>query len=229
MILILSGLLDEAGLAWKSKFPAGSAFMLKPDNFSTGDICVFAEEIESSYIMLEGTRINMKDIRGVLSLTQSYLPDEFIQFESDTKTYAASEINALMIFVLHQLKCKMINPPSVNSFSGPGWQFEDWYRIALSNKIPCLPFVRNNNKHQTFSESYKIHSIDCVEDNVVNSNSAQLSDYTQKLKRASKLAYLNASFLENANGEFYFNGVNLIPNVLDEKLNSQITEYFNHA
>lgn len=229
MILILSGLLDEAGLAWKSKFPAGSAFVLKPNYFSTGDICVFAEEIESSYMMLEGARINMKDISGVLSLTQSYLPDEFIQFENDTKTYAASEINALMVFLLHQLKCKMINPPSVNSFSGPGWQFEDWYRIALNNKIPCLPFVRKNNQHQTFSESYKIHSIDCVGENVDNSTIPQLSDYTKKLKRASKLTYLNASFLENANGEFYFNGVNLIPNTSDEKLNSQIIEYFSHA
>jgi hypothetical protein len=226
MILIISGLLDNAGLLWKNSFPKRSAFIITPADFSRKLIAIYPNDIAKSYIQNGKTIVPLNKITGILALTQSFFSEEFIQFNEDSKEFAASEVNALLSYVLHTIPCKKINSPSFLSFNGPAWRYERWYRLALETGIPCLPLkTKNGSISINPSKTAKIYEVKCLNNKVLNTVPIILKRYALKLQNEMKLNYCAISFIETTKSKYYFSDINVIPNVKDQIVKEKVVNY----
>ncbi len=228
MILVISGLLDESGLSWRKALPRRSAFIVNPRDFSGGGIVIRPNEVGSSRIRSGKNLIKLSDITGVLALTHAFMPEEFLQFGEDTKAYAASEVNALLSYVLHTVGGKKINPPSAMSFNGPLWSYAQWYRFALQQGIPCLPCDESESAGAG-SPRETVHEVKCLSGEVLNPDVPCLCDYTSRLQRAAGLNFISATFIRKPDGRYCFGHINTIPDPHDATVRDAVARYLLHG
>ncbi len=226
MILILCGLIDEAGPAWKDAFPAGSAFVFTPADICKGGIAVYLNDASRSRMMCQGAAIPLKSISGVLALTTGFMPEEFIHFDRQSNHYAAAETNALISYLLQLLPCRKINPPSVTNFAGPPWERAHWHRLARSRGIPCLSHrTKNGAPRSAVSTTANFVRVHCLDGKVIETGASQLNEAALELECAAKLNYLCALFASDDSGEFRFASASTIPDVSNLKIRKAVVRY----
>jgi len=226
MILIVSGLIDGSGPLWKKAFPKGAAFIVNPLDFSRGGTAIYPDCEGDSRIRSGRSVVRLSEVTGVLTLTQAFLPEEFVQFDQDTRAYAAAEANALLSHILHSLRCRKINAPSHSGLGGPFRYHEQWYRMAMRVGVPCPPHVtRNGHSKDSYTLPADSVNLICLDGSVINEAPQHLTDYALKLQSESGLNYLSVRFSRNHSGEYFFSHAAQVPDAKDREVREAVVRY----
>jgi hypothetical protein len=126
MIAVLASRLDSEAASlireWRS---AGAALLSAEDLTRPGWIFDPLRTNEGS-VVVSGTRVDVSDIRAVLTRRPAVFKEELSQIDPADRQYVASETNAFLVAWLSALHCKVVNRPTTRSLCGPAWDSLHW-------------------------------------------------------------------------------------------------------
>ena len=81
-------------------------------------------------------------LRGVLVRLAAVCGSDLPHIVAEDRAYVAAEMTAFLASWLTELRCPVVNRPSPNCLSGPGWRLEEWARAAVRLGIPVAKVRR---------------------------------------------------------------------------------------
>lgn len=91
------------------------------------------------------------DVSAVLTRTQRAWPSDLPHIDQEDREYVATEMTAFLSALLNELACPLFNRPTANSWWGPPWTREHWWRAASREGFPVC-----TNPHDLCAESQTV-------------------------------------------------------------------------
>lgn len=76
------------------------------------------------------------DVSAVLTRTQRAWRSDLLHIDPEDREYVAAEMTAFLAALLNELPCPLFNRPTANSWWGPSWTQEHWWRAASKEGFP---------------------------------------------------------------------------------------------
>ena len=228
MVLIITNIIDENAPVLLKKFPAGEATLITSRELSNTLLSINVSHFENLRIRIDGNELSVKDIKGVITLIPSIMPQELIHIEKKDRNYVCSEMNAFLIYFLSELKCIKVNEPSCNCLSGFNYDMVYWSYLAESLSIPVFPYRLKNN-HLTvsyFNNNCKTIRMAGVGKEINNANDNDCCRYFSALKSKIDLSYLSASFITEDEKHYRLANVSTLPDITLPSMQDAIVNYF---
>jgi hypothetical protein len=153
--------------------------------------------------VIEGRSVTSSEITGVLTRL-SHVPErEPVWISREDRAYVAAEMTAFLRSWLSGLECPVLNPPTSNCLSGPGWRQEQAMYVAARLGIPVRPVGWRIEPSADIPENGSAQpgiSVTAVGDRCVGSPDRTLSAWTQRLATAARVDLLAARFEETEAG-----------------------------
>lgn len=83
-----------------------------------------------SVAVIGGQRVRAAEIGGVLVRLPYIAVDELSHIVPGDRSYVAQEMTAFLTAWLAELRCPVVNRPTAECLSGPGWSPEQWLHVA---------------------------------------------------------------------------------------------------
>jgi len=139
VLAIVAGRRDEKARHLAERWASLSAAVLTCEDLSTAGWRHFPGDPDRSEVVIDGQSVAACEITGVLTRL-SYVPErELRRIVAEDVKYAAVEMTAFLRSWLFGLKCPVLNRPTANCLSGPGWRHEQWVYAAARLGIPVQP------------------------------------------------------------------------------------------
>ena len=137
MLLVIASRTDAAAAAFAQQRKSLGFMRLTPN-----DICQEGWSWDSE-LRLEGKSggryWSSSELAGVLMRIPSVVPDELLSIANEDAAYVAAELNAFLLAFLTSLSCPVLNAPTAQALSGPGWGAEQWQFAAAASGFRVEP------------------------------------------------------------------------------------------
>jgi hypothetical protein len=228
MILIVASSLDDRASELLGRFQGTDAALLTPRDLSVSGISVNTQSISSGSLVADTRSIRIDRIGGIVTLIPFVQPDELVHITADDRAYVAREMTAFLTFVLAEISCAKLNPPTATCLSGPAWHQEHWVTLARRLEIPVNPRRRASPPGDTADDGCDPPAarVTVVGRQVVGSDDRGLQAYSQRLAHAASLNLLQVTFTRPTDGQYRFRSATQFPDVTENRVAAAITSHF---
>ena len=225
MILIVTSELDSVAPEAAAKWPECPAATLTPRDLCTKGWCIETEDFDNGRIVANGAVTLVRQITGVVTLLQCVSDYELFRIEEVDRKYAASEINAFLVYFLSRLTCRVLNRPSAYCLSGPSWHPTQWVWACRRAGIPAeaapacaAPVVAKPRSEPEFCRSVSIVGDSCLGgDSPYSANVAQLAKF-------ARVEFLTARFTMDGKDEV-LRSISTVPDLKDKAIARAVHEH----
>ncbi len=227
MILVVASIADALAPNLVSQFHGEAALLTSLDLSIEGTSLSF-HSFDDGTLVAQGKEFPVRSISGVVSLTGSFYPQELVQISASDREYVCREMNAFMIWLLSQLRCPMLNRPSVNCFSGPMRKMEAWAALARQADIPIAPLRRDNlgRTNPLLDKETKWEHVTIIGREFVGTENEELRDYATRLANCADLDLLSVVFSKDGSRGFEFRNASPFPDLSSENTLKAIPHFF---
>jgi hypothetical protein len=162
------------------------------------------------------------DITGVLNLLPYVCEEELVTIESDDRAYVSAEVTALLFYFLNALTCPIVNRPTAECLTGPGWRHEQWALACRRVGIPTRRISGVCGLAQTPVESEPIRSVAVLGNEFVEGQDLSHAARVFELAELACVTFLRVNFT----GEGCFHSVQLTPQLHCQHHQSALTRFF---
>ena len=226
MILVVASALDDAARQLVAGWSALDALLLTP-----GDLCaegwhVETEDFEAGRLVVDGARVPIRQVSGVLTLLTRVADWELVSIEDTDRAYAASEINAFLFYFLSRIRCPVLNRPSAYCLAGPSWRDAQWMlacrQVGFTTAGPLRTAV-SGLPASCPSPEFACRSIVGREAVGVKGTTD-----TRRLLRLAELARVNHLTVRSAteDPDAPVQSIGLVPDVRDPRLRHALENFF---
>ena len=233
MILVISNIANETAPAWVNTFPAGAVFLVTGSDFNRSfKAAISVNEFYSSSLTLNGTKIKLSNLDGVIVTISGFSPVEFYYIDPEDRQYVCAEVNSFVNYFLSELKCKKLNPPGRKSFSGLSHHKIEWAKIACNLGIPVEPFRALNGQYEYPEMNNDSTLIPCtiIGDEIMEKESDEkVHSYVRKLSKTFSLPYLRCHFSTKNNRKFRLMNIDSLPDISKPEYQQAMLNYFQYT
>ena len=229
MILIVASELDSVAHETAAKWPGCSAAILTPRDLCTKGWRIETQDFENGSIVVNGVVAPVQQVTGVVTLLQLVSHYELFRINEADRKYAASEINAFLMYFLSRLKCRVLNRPSAYCLSGPSWHPTQWMWACRRAGVPVetssaysAPLVGGPEMEPKCCRSVSIVGNACLGDGSPHSASVAL------LAKFARVEFLAARFTMGVKGEV-LHSISTVPDLRDETISKAVYEHLMDA
>ena len=227
---MISNIANEAAPAWVNSFRAGAVSLITASDFNLSfKAGIFVNKFFSSSLILNGCKINLNEISGVITTVPAFSPIEFYYINPADRDYVCTEVNSFVNYLLSELKCKKINPPTRRSFGGLSFQKIEWVKIAHKLNIPVQSFILKNGKYEYPEKKKEFKTLSCtiINNKIMESDvNERIHKYVGLLAKEFSLPYLTCYF-STTGRNFHLLDINSIPDISIPLHRDAIIDYFN--
>jgi hypothetical protein len=228
-LILLASERDEQARAFATRYAKDGLRVLVPADLSRPGWCWRSVDPLGSVALINAERLSSRDIDGVITRLPWVLECDLPGIRAGEQEYAAAEINAFLLAWLVSLRCPLLNRPSAQCLSGPGWRAQMWVRKAFELGIPACS-VRQTISAATRSaiaeaEPDEAVAVTVVGDTVVGTAGAVLKRHAVRLAAAAGVQLLCVRFSSPARDAFLL-GASLWPDLSDPKIGEAVWNHF---
>lgn len=228
MLVIVAGSRDEKSRELAERWASRDAAVLTPRDLSMAGWRYSPGSIGRSVAMIGGRAVAAREITGVLTRLPHVPEWEPTWIHREDRAYVAAEMTAFLRSWLSSLECPVLNPPTTNCLSGPGWQQEHVAYTAAGLGIPVRPVEWRIEPSADISEDEPALAgveVTVVGDECAGSPDQTLSGWTRSLARAARVDLLAARFEESEEGPRLC-GADPWPDVASSEVADTMLAYF---
>ena len=217
MFLVLSNVANEAAQHLVDMFPPGAASLVTASDLHRSfKAAVRLADFSAATLTIEGVKLPVREIRGVVSSIAYFLPQEFYYVEPADRDYVCAETTAFFIYFLSQLDCPKLNPPTTKALCGLGMHRIEWMRAARARGIPLQPVRLQDGRtlyDDAANERPRVRAT-CIGDAIVEGTVPEVvRDRTRALSRAFSMPYLCAEFTSSGNDAYLLADLWSVPDI----------------
>lgn len=224
MIIVIASEVDEVAERAVATWPEGAARLLRPRDLCSNGWRVEIGQIAEAILVADGERISAARVTGVLNLMPYVFDRELVGIESADRRYVAAELMALLSYLLSQLKCPVLNRPSVNNLAGCDWRIEEW---TYHGRQLGIPFVQQRIDSAAMQSQpiVEIMRTTVLDGKVVESGGMAHEARLVELARRADVAFV--TFCYSILGSNYaLNSVSLTPNLTNPISAAAVRSFF---
>jgi hypothetical protein len=139
VLVVVAGSRDEKARDLAERWGSLDAAVLTPEDLSVAGWRHSPDDPELSRAVVDGRLVAAREITGVLTRSSHVSWWELTWISREDRAYVASEMTAFLRSWLASRGCPVLNPPSANCLSGPGWGQEQAVYVAAGLGIPVRP------------------------------------------------------------------------------------------
>jgi hypothetical protein len=188
---------------------------------------VDSEALDDAVFVAGGRPHAARDVEGVVGLVPCIFEQELVDLRPQDRSYAASEMTALLLWWLATLDCPKLNPPSAGCLSGPAWRPERWHLAASAAGLPVAP-LRRGTGPQAPPEDAAVARVTLVGHRSFGAADPELHRRARALADEAGVGVLGVTF-EERRGEHLFRSANLFPALDPPAASGALLEYFDAA
>lgn len=234
MIVIVASRYDAPARQLKDRWAGVSVHLVTCEDLSVSGWRYRVCDPLDSTAVISGLEVKQSEIRGVFTRLQWVWEGELVNIVAEDRAYVAAEMSAFLVFWLSGLTCPMLNRPTANSLSGPGWGQEQWNFAASKAGMRVNPIRRRASIVPTSVGDVEVH--DCREQvsvTVVGVRSLgdvdkTLGEQARRLADIAKVDFLAVKF-SSAKADAAFVGVNIFPDIDNDSVADAVFSYFERA
>jgi hypothetical protein len=231
VLVILASQFDEPARRLRDRWAGSSSRILTCEDLSRSGWRYRVDDPENSVAVIQGDLIPQSQIFGVLTRLAWVSEMDVRQVAREDRTYVASEMAAFLLCWLFNLKCPILNQPSANCLTGPGWLPEQWNLAAAQAGMR----VAETKRHVVLNSSNQSPDPDIRDPKgaaatVLNGRcfgdvDRKLFDQAVCLSRMVNMDFLSVKFT-GPDADATFEGVNIFPDVDDPQISDALLTYF---
>lgn len=230
MILIISNIANEAAATLAEMFPPGDAALITASNFNTSFRAgIVVSDFASSSFTVNNTAVSASEITGVVTTITNFFPQEFYYIQPGDREYVCAEMNAFFTYLLNELDCPKINPPTVRSFAGLSLYKTEWINTALALQIPVYPVYLKNGLQKVNEKisNASLYACTMIAGLVVGEEPpGEIKHYTAALQIAFKMPYLQCFYIKTAENGWCLADILSVPDISKALHREAIVDYF---
>jgi hypothetical protein len=220
---------DEQARAFATRYARHGLLMLVPADLSRRGWRWRSTDPRSSVALIKAQRLLPDDIDGVITRLPWVLPCDLPDIQAGDREYVAAEISAFLLTWLASLRCPLLNRPSAQCLSGPGWHPQMWLGKAQELGIPTRAF----HQHASLTgqpavaepEPRDAVTLTVVGAAVVGKADAVLQRNARRLAAAARVQLLCVRFDSRAPDALLL-GASLWPDLSDPKIGEAVWSSF---
>jgi len=230
LILVFSHIASEAASELVTQFPAETAFLITASAFhQTVRAEISVNDFLSTCLRINGQKINVKEITGVVTTIPFFLRQEFYYIDPADRDYVCSEMNSLFIYFLSTLSCRKINPPSLRSLTGLGLHKIEVLKTARYLGIPAWPATLKNGSPTRTNPSSDTEFVRCTligNEFTTEEQPAMGRRYMKQLSTYYSMPYLSGIFVTENQKDYFFSDLVSVPDITPPENQKAIVKYF---
>ncbi len=200
----------------------GRSVLLTPRDVCTQGWRLEVGALERSFIVADGVVRCVGDITGVLNMLPYVCEEELVTIESDDRAYVAAEVTALLFYFLSALTCPIVNRPTAECLTGPGWRHEQWTLACRRVGIPTGRISGVCGLVQAPVESAPIRRVTVLGHEFVEGQDLPNAARVFALAELAHVTFLQVNFT----GEGCFHSVQITPQLHCQDHRSALTRFF---
>jgi hypothetical protein len=229
MIVIVASRYDAPARRLKERWAGSGARLFTCEDLSVSGWRSRVTDPAHSTAVIGGLQVKQSEIRGVFTRLQWVWEGELVDIAAGDRAYVAAEMAAFLVFWLSGLTCPMLNRPTANSLSGPGWGRERWNFAASKAGMLVSPIRRFASLASASSRDVEVQNkpvlATVVGGQCIGEVHPALAEQTRRLADIAGLDFLGVQF-SSAEADASFVGVNLFPDIEDGRVADAALNYF---
>ena len=230
MILVFSHIASEAASELVTQFPGEAAFLITASAFhQTVRAEISVNDFLSTCLRINGQKINVKEITGVVTTIPFFLRQEFYYIDPADRDYVCSEMNSLFIYFLSTLSCRKMNPPSVRTLTGLGLHKIEVLKTVQYLDIPAWPVTLKNGSPVHTSPSSDVEFVRCTlvgNEFTTEEQPETVRRYMKQLSTYFSVPYLSGIFITENQKDYFFSDLVSVPDITPPENQKAIVKYF---
>jgi hypothetical protein len=138
MLIVIASELDEVAEREVTSWPRGEALLMRPQDLCSRGWHVEVGHSDEATFVAQGQLLRASSVTGVVNLLPFINEKELVTIEPGDRRYVAAELTAFLFFVLSELRCPMVNPPTINNLAGCDWRIQEWIACGRRFGIPLI-------------------------------------------------------------------------------------------
>jgi hypothetical protein len=253
MLIILAGEQDEVARDLARRWSSFDAHLVRPKDLSQSGWChrpgsratesrdaglerapkerlkgrISAESYGQDVAIVGGRAISAGRIDGVLTRLPCVFEWELVHIVPGDRAYVSAEMTAFLLSWLSGLDCPILNRPTPNCLSGPGWRQEQWLHLAARLGIPVDPVKRYATLGEEASirpGSGPLETVTVVGKRCFNAPDERQAVHAQRLAAATGVGLLALHFTASHHGLASLRSVNTWPDISSSEVANAILE-----
>ncbi len=226
MILVVASAVDKVAAGFVEELSLLTpAAVMTCKNIALECCDIHCPNLLASSLTIDSQKVWLSEVRGVLCLLPTVIPDELYFYPDDEREYQSMEFLALLTYVFANLPCPVINRPTACSLSGPFASQTAWYHLAQQLHISVA--ARNWLSDEISPETEKRSKQETIESTILNGQSifnhdSKADKLARSLAISADIQYLHASFLSG--NPYRLNQVKTTPNLREPQVRSALIE-----
>ncbi len=217
MILVISNVANESASALVEAFEPGAASLITASNIHTSlKAAITVRDFASSALTVDGRRLTASQITGVVTTVAYFVPQEFYYVEPADRNYVCAEVRAFFIYLLSQLPCPKLNPPSSRTLSGLGMHRIEWMKAAHGFGVPVGQAHFKNGEPVVAAANGEVRRVRAtiIGDSIVEEGTpARIREYLSVLSRSFGMPYLCGDFVSRGTDEYQLADLWSVPDI----------------
>jgi hypothetical protein len=229
MIVIVASRYDAPARRLRDRWAGAGALLLTCEDLSACGWRSQASDPTHSTAVIGGLQVKQSEIRGVFTRLHWVWEGELVDIVAEDRAYVAAEMAAFLVFWLSGLTCRMLNRPTANSLSGPGWGPGRWNCAAskagmLVSPIRRLASLRSPPDSDPGVQNTPVWATVAGEQCVGEVHPA-LAKQARRLADLACVDLLGVQF-SGAEADARFVGVSLFPDIEEARIADAALDYF---
>jgi hypothetical protein len=191
VILVLAEARDEHNAALAGSFGPARAAVVTPLDLAAEPSALHHPRFHDSWITAQDAHVPVGEIEAVITLIAAINPSSLACYDESEREYQAAELHAWLTFFLASLRCRVINPPSPLSLSGPVLAPFGWRRLAEQCGIPLAPMAIDSDRRTARCSADGVE-VTVVGGEVLEPTRTVADDYALRLARHAGMIHLRA-------------------------------------
>ena len=232
MVILMASERDEQARALAARYARDGLRMLVPADLSRRGWRWRSADPHTGVAVINEEPLLPDDIDGVITRLPWVLRYDLPDIQAREQEYVATEINAFLLIWLVSLRCPLLNRPSAQCLSGPGWHPHRWVNKAHELGIRAQPVRQNVSLPArpgiAEAEPPDAVNLTVVGAKVIGNAAAVLKRNALRLAAAANVQLLCVRF-STAGRDAILLGASLWPDLSDPDVGEAVWTYFAEA
>lgn len=231
MILVISNVANESAAALVEAFEPGAASLVTASSIHKSfNAAIALSDFASSALTVGGQALTASHVTGVVATIAYFIPQEFYYIEPPDRDYVCAEVSAFFIYLLSQLQCPKLNPPSSKTLSGLGMHRIEWMKAAHGFGIPVWPAHVKNGEVAAAQDGVRWVRATIIGDSIVeHSTPSRIREHLRVLSRAFGMPYLCGNFASRGADEYLLADLWSVPDITIPANRDTIVQFMNQT
>ncbi|HKS54555.1 MAG TPA: hypothetical protein VJS12_04680 [Steroidobacteraceae bacterium] len=221
MLIVIASELDEVAEREVTSWPRGEAVLMRPQDLCSRGWHVEVGHSDEATFVAHGQSLPASSVRGVVNLLPFINERELVTIEPGDRRYVAAELTAFLFFVLSEMRCPMVNRPTINNLAGCDWRMQEWIACGRRCGIPLIDY----RERDVAIEARDIKRISVLDGDVLHSDANLDPACAVELIAHAGLVFAELCYVEDDCG-LVLQSVSMTPDLSSPAIRSGVQKFF---